>query len=211
MKLPVAALLAMAAVPALAEQVSLTRPATLPASSWRDASLPASSFAPRAQPSSLAPAGGASAFRLGEVRNQVRERTQALLGSFGATQEGQEIRLSLPGDVLFDFDRSDIRADARPVLNRMAELLRNYPRAPVDIQGHTDWMGDDAYNQALSDRRAWSVQAYLARQGVSAARLRPEGFGEARPVAPNARPDGADDPEGRQRNRRVEFVIRPAP
>jgi len=211
MKWLAATLLASLATPALAEQDSTTRPAMLPASSWNDVALPASSFTPREQPSGLAPTNGASAFRLGEVRSQVRERTQALLGNFGAKQEGEEIRLSLPGDVLFDFDRSDIRPDARPVLNRMAELLRNYPRAPVDIQGHTDWRGEDSYNQALSDRRARSVQAYLAQQGVSAARLRPEGFGEVRPVAPNARADGTDDPDGRQRNRRVEFVIRPAP
>jgi OOP family OmpA-OmpF porin len=77
----------------------------------------------------------------------------------------------------------------------------------VRVDGHTDSVGSTAANQQLSDRRARSVVEYLVAVGVDAGRLHPRGFGEAWPIAPNANPDGSDDPDGRARNRRVEVVI----
>lgn len=76
------------------------------------------------------------------------------------------------------------------------------------VDGHTDAKGDDAYNQALSERRAAAVKAWLAGNArIPADHMGTRGYGETRPVAPNARPDGADDPAGRQRNRRVEIAV----
>ncbi|WP_419897470.1 OmpA family protein [Roseomonas sp. USHLN139] len=202
---------AVAVAQPLAERPTIFRETPLPLPAWRSHALPESRFAPRAAESRLAPAPAESSFRLREVESRLRPRTEQLLGTLGAEATGDSIRIALPGDVLFDFDRSEIRADARPVLAQLAEVLRAYARSPVEIQGHTDSRGSDAYNQALSERRAASVQAWLQRQGVAAARLRTIGHGESRPVAPNQQADGRDDPAGRQRNRRVEFIIHPAP
>lgn len=77
------------------------------------------------------------------------------------------------------------------------------------IEGHTDSKGSDSYSQEQSERRALAVKDWLVRQaGSTPARLTARGLGETRPVAPNTRPDGSDDPAGRQRNRRVEVVLR---
>jgi outer membrane protein OmpA-like peptidoglycan-associated protein len=117
-----------------------------------------------------------------------------------------EQRLRIGSDVLFDFDQAETRGDAAPTLNTAAQYLKTVQHA-VRVEGHTDGKGTDAYNQALSEKRADSVRSYLARQGVDDARLSSVGFGETRPVAPNTHADGSDDPEGRQKNRRVEIVI----
>jgi hypothetical protein len=83
-----------------------------------------------------------------------------------AVQEtAREIRIELPGDVLFDFDKSDIRPDAEPTLRQVAEIIHQYPRAKVAIAGYTDTKGADAYNLQLSPRRAESVKAWLVQQG----------------------------------------------
>ena len=78
----------------------------------------------------------------------------------------------------------------------------------VQIEGHTDAKGDDGYNQRLSERRAESVRLWFIRNALHNVQFSSRGFGETRPVAPNTKEGGADDPEGRQKNRRVEIVIR---
>jgi outer membrane protein OmpA-like peptidoglycan-associated protein len=125
------------------------------------------------------------------------------------TETETEIRIELSGDVLFDFDKADIRPEAEPVLNRVAEVLVQHPDAAVTIAGHTDAKGSDSYNLKLSQRRAASVKDWLvANGGVDGDNMRTRGFGESRPVARNANPDGSDNPEGRQKNRRVEISVR---
>lgn len=125
------------------------------------------------------------------------------------TQEtGQEVRISLPADVLFDFDKANIRPDAADALRQTLTVIRYYKNVPIRIEGHTDSKGSDAYNQTLSQQRARSVQQWLISQGsVPASQLRAAGFGESRPSVPNAKPNGSDDPAGRQLNRRVEIII----
>jgi outer membrane protein OmpA-like peptidoglycan-associated protein len=133
---------------------------------------------------------------------------QAALGQLGAVPTARGLVITLPEPVLFDFDRASLRPDARTVLARLAKVIAHDPSARVRIEGHTDAVGSPAYNQALSQRRAQAVEAALAGQfGIPAARMTAQGFGETRPVAPNRRADGSDDPAGRQRNRRVEVVI----
>ncbi|MEX0853917.1 MAG: OmpA family protein [Bauldia sp.] len=119
-----------------------------------------------------------------------------------------EIRIALSADVLFDFDKSDIKAEAAQALSAVAAVLRQHPDQPVRIEGHTDSKGSDAYNQALSEDRALSVRDWLDDQeNLDGSAFDIAGFGESRPAVPNERPDGSDDPDGRQKNRRVEIVI----
>ena len=148
-----------------------------------------------------------SVFVSSEVAPERVETTRTLLSEMNARRSDGVIVIDLPADVLFDFDKATIRPDAEPALARAAELLKSYPRAQVSIGGHTDAKGDDAYNEGLSLRRARAVADRL--QGPAGRSLKAEGFGERRPVAPNVRPDGADDPAGRQKNRRVEIRITP--
>ena len=119
-----------------------------------------------------------------------------------------EIRIALSADVLFDFDKSDIKDEAAEALKQVAALVREHPNQPVKIEGHTDSKGSDAYNQALSEDRALSVKDWLVEEeGLDGADFETIGLGESQPAAPNERPDGTDDPDGRQKNRRVEIVI----
>ncbi len=118
-----------------------------------------------------------------------------------------EVRIELAADVLFDFDEARLLPKAEETLTKAATLVRERAAGAVRIEGHTDSKGDNAYNQRLSERRAESVRQWFRRHGNGSARFSAKGYGESRPVAPNAKPNGDDDPEGRQKNRRVEIVI----
>jgi outer membrane protein OmpA-like peptidoglycan-associated protein len=132
-------------------------------------------------------------------------KTQAL----NVKETATEIRIELAADVLFDFDKADIRPDAASALHQVADIIRDKGKGrAVRIEGHTDGKGSDAYNQKLSERRAQSVKQWLTQnEGLNGAKMAPQGFGAKKPVAPNKKPDGSDDPEGRQKNRRVEIVL----
>ncbi|MBI4274751.1 MAG: OmpA family protein [Rhizobiales bacterium] len=132
---------------------------------------------------------------------------QAALKDLGATVKGKEIKIDLAADVLFDFDKADLRPEAGPALQKVASVMKAYPKASATIEGHTDGRGGDQYNQKLSERRADSVRRWLVEAGVTT-RMSSRGFGKARPIAPNAKPDGSDLPEGRQKNRRVEITVK---
>jgi outer membrane protein OmpA-like peptidoglycan-associated protein len=119
-----------------------------------------------------------------------------------------EIRIELAADVLFDFDKAVIRPQAQEALKQAAEVIRQKAKGAVHIEGHTDSKGSDSYNQKLSERRANAVKTWLAdHEGLKNVRFSTLGFGAKKPIAPNFKPDGSDDPEGRQKNRRVEIVI----
>jgi len=119
-----------------------------------------------------------------------------------------EVKINLLGDILFDFDNADIRAVAEPTLAQVAKMITTYSKATVLIEGYTDAKGSDSYNAKLSDRRAVSVKNWFAKHRVAANSMQTHGWGAARPVAPNKHPDGTDDPDGRQKNRRVEITIK---
>jgi outer membrane protein OmpA-like peptidoglycan-associated protein len=130
-------------------------------------------------------------------------------GAVGLTvqETPQQLRLVLAADILFDFDQATIRPDAAKALHQVAEIIRTKAKGVVRVEGFTDSKGTVAYNARLSRDRAISVKQWLmTRESVSAA-MATQGFGAANPVAPNEKPDGSDDPAGRQRNRRVEIVI----
>jgi outer membrane protein OmpA-like peptidoglycan-associated protein len=105
------------------------------------------------------------------------------------------------GDVLFVSGQADLKGSATGNLNKLAAFLNEYPNRNVMIEGYTDSVGSEDYNQGLSQRRADSVKTYLAGQGIGSARLVAAGKGESAPVA------GNDSAEGRQQNRRVEVII----
>lgn len=120
----------------------------------------------------------------------------------------QAITVDLSADLLFDFDKSDLKPAAEPELNKVVAILGAYPKARVSIAGHTDGKGSDAYNQTLSERRAATVaQWLLAHASIPAANIETHGWGRSKPVAPNENPDGSDNPDGRAKNRRVEIVV----
>ncbi|WP_369944245.1 OmpA family protein [Xanthomonas medicagonis] len=114
--------------------------------------------------------------------------------------------ITLNDRVLFDFDKSEIRADAAKVLDTLAAALGRVQAHDLEVGGHTDSKGSDAYNQALSERRAQAVLDALRSRGL-ALQAAAKGYGEARPVAPNEL-NGEDNPAGRQLNRRVEIFVR---
>lgn len=114
------------------------------------------------------------------------------------TERGMVITL---GDVLFDFNRAELRGGAQQNLYGLVTFLRENSEHEVLIEGHTDSVGSDSYNLDLSQRRAEAVRGFLAQNGVGFARMAVRGFGEARPVSTN----GTE--AGRQQNRRVEIVI----
>ncbi|UCG30936.1 MAG: OmpA family protein [candidate division WOR-3 bacterium] len=113
----------------------------------------------------------------------------------------EPITFALQG-IQFDFDKSTLRPVSIPILEQAADVLRQYPNIRIEIQGHTCWLGSDEYNLRLSQSRANSVMNYLVtEQNIDKARLTAKGYGETTPVATN------ETKEGRERNRRVEFVI----
>jgi outer membrane protein OmpA-like peptidoglycan-associated protein len=118
-------------------------------------------------------------------------------------KRGQQIVLEMPSDVTFAFDKYDIQPRFRPVLDAVAQTLSKYAATYIDVDGHTDAIGSMAYNQTLSEKRAFSVANYLSEREVTPVRMHVEGFGKTEPVASNA------TVYGRAANRRVEIVLTP--
>jgi OOP family OmpA-OmpF porin len=117
----------------------------------------------------------------------------------------KEFKIVLP-EVYFEFDKSDIKPESYSVLDGAAETIKTVfagnPDVKIEVQGHTDSKGSDAYNLDLSNRRANSVKDYLViNHGINPDRLMARGYGESKPVASN------DSDAGRAQNRRVEFVV----
>jgi outer membrane protein OmpA-like peptidoglycan-associated protein len=104
-------------------------------------------------------------------------------------------------DVLFDFNKYTLRPGAREKLAKISGIVLAHPGLKLEVEGHTDSVGSDEYNQKLSDNRADSVRSYLVSQGVKSESIAARGFGESRPVADN------NNAAGRQQNRRVELVV----
>ncbi len=141
----------------------------------------------------------------GEI--QVPKGIQAIHAEKATCEE----RLTTVADALFEFDKATLNPDAEQTLAVLGPQIAQRGKHPVVIEGHTDAIGSDAHNQALSEQRAAAVRGWLAAHGYVPALTPIKGYGKKRPVAPNAKPDGSDDPVGRQKNRRVEVVIKTCP
>jgi outer membrane protein OmpA-like peptidoglycan-associated protein len=112
-----------------------------------------------------------------------------------------EKKIELKQTVYFDFNKATIKPVSFPLLNDVASAMKDNPTVNVEVGGHTDSIGDDNYNLKLSQKRAESVRAYLVKRGIDGSRMVPKGYGENVPIADNR------TKEGRDQNRRVEFVI----
>jgi outer membrane protein OmpA-like peptidoglycan-associated protein len=112
--------------------------------------------------------------------------------------------------VNFDFDKSNIRKDDDAELQKAIDFVRKYPGSRVELDGYTDGIGTEQYNQKLSEKRAEAVKQYLIKEGaVDKTMISTKGYGKANPIAPNKTKHGKDNPKGRAENRRVEILIIP--
>ena len=136
-----------------------------------------------------------------QEKNALRERLREQLSVILETRETARGLIVNVSDVLFDTGSATLKPGAREKLARVAGILASHPDLKIEIEGHTDSVGGDDYNQHLSERRAESVRAYLVQQKIPSSAVGAEGFGESRPVASNT------TPAGRQQNRRVELVV----
>jgi outer membrane protein OmpA-like peptidoglycan-associated protein len=132
---------------------------------------------------------------------KLRERLQGT--GVSVTRQGDNIILNMPGNVTFKTNSADIDSSFYDVLNSVVLVVKEYDKTLIDVYGHTDNVGSDAYNQTLSERRAASVAQFMISQGVDARRIYTQGFGKTKPIASN------DTEEGRQKNRRVEIQLSP--
>lgn len=148
-------------------------------------------------------AGAAVGYTMDKQIKELKEKTEGTGVDVTTTDDGKAILVNLPDGVTFDVASYTLKPEFRATLTQVAQSMNEYPNSLIDVYGHTDSTGSDAYNQTLSENRARTVANYLISQGVSAARIRSQGFGETLPVASN------DAEEGRMKNRRVEIKIVP--
>jgi len=134
-------------------------------------------------------------------RLRTREELRQQLNIVLQTRDSARGLIVNMSDVLFDTAQSTLRPGAREKLAKVAGIILAHPDLKLQVEGHTDSVGDDAYNQRLSEQRASSVSNFLTKQGVSFDAISARGFGETTPVASN------DNAAGRQQNRRVELVV----
>jgi outer membrane protein OmpA-like peptidoglycan-associated protein len=128
--------------------------------------------------------------------------------SLSTSESNTRVQVTLAADVLFRFDSAELTRRARSRIAEAAAKIEADDPSVVRVTGHTDSKGSDAYNLGLSRRRAAAVTAALrAELGGAAPPLRTAGRGETDPVAPNTKPNGDDNPRGRERNRRVEVAF----
>jgi outer membrane protein OmpA-like peptidoglycan-associated protein len=150
--------------------------------------------------------GGAAGAGVGRMMdNQERDMRQALANSDAAAvrREGDLLAVTLKGDVTFDYDSAVVKPGAYSEIDRIANVMRQYPDTYIQVEGHTDSTGSEEYNLELSARRAVAVKNLLVQKGVSPSRIETVTFGESRPIATN------ETEAGRQMNRRVEIKIAP--
>lgn len=146
-------------------------------------------------------AGGAVGSYMDRQEAELRRQTAGT--GVDVYRQGNDLILRMPSGITFPVDRYDIQPQFQTTLNQVASTLASYDQTYIDVLGHTDSTGSDAYNQALSERRSQSVADYLTARGVARARIGVRGFGESQPIASN------ETEAGRAQNRRVEIKVVP--
>ena len=142
---------------------------------------------------------GSGNVNLSEITESMRIHQDIVLTPIEVIiEKKEEIRLN---NIFFDFDKSDLKPESYPELDRLVDFMTSNPGIKIEIGGHTDWVGKESYNQSLSERRAQSVVNYLISQGIDSSQLIAVGYGELQPCDTN------DTPEGRAMNRRVVFKV----
>jgi outer membrane protein OmpA-like peptidoglycan-associated protein len=147
--------------------------------------------------------GGAIGGAIGDQLDKQAAELRAVNSAFTVTNMGDYLIVNLPQDVLFATDSATLRPALTRDLQAVGANLNSYPNSTIQVIGHTDNVGEAAYNQDLSERRALSVAGVLRASGVPAGRVQAFGKGEDQPAASNL------TAEGRAQNRRVEIIIRP--
>jgi outer membrane protein OmpA-like peptidoglycan-associated protein len=149
--------------------------------------------------------GGAGVGKM--MDNQERDMREALAASEAASlrREGNLIAISLKGDVTFDTNSSVVRPGLYSEIDRISNVLIQYPQTLIRVEGHTDSVGSEEYNMELSARRATAVKNLIVQRGVDPSRIETMAFGKSTPIASN------DTEAGRMQNRRVEIKVAPAP
>jgi len=153
-----------------------------------------------------AAAGGLAGAGVGKMMDdQERDMRDALAASEAAAvrREGDLLAISLKGDVTFDHDSATVRPGLYSEIDRIANVLINYPQTVIRVEGHTDSTGSESYNMNLSQRRADAVKNLIVQRGLSTARIETMAYGETMPVADNS------TETGRAMNRRVEIKVAP--
>lgn len=145
--------------------------------------------------------GGTVGAVIGHQMDKQAEEIKKTVPDAEVIRVGEGIVVEFSSNVLFAFDKSDLSNDAKNNLGKLVKILDSYPDTDIEVQGHTDSKGSEAYNLNLSKQRATAVTAYLESKGISHNRLSIKGFGESLPKYLN------ETAEGREKNRRVEFLI----
>ena len=146
-------------------------------------------------------AGAGAGYYMDEQEKKLRRQTAGT--GVGVTREGDELVLDMPSEITFATGSANLDPAFRATLEKVAQTLTEYEKTYVDVMGHTDSTGSDAFNQTLSEQRSSSVASYLTQKGVQSARLATKGYGESQPRASNT------TEEGRAANRRVEIRLVP--
>ena len=137
----------------------------------------------------------------GKVRNDTLNSPDICLQRF---EKNKPIAIK---NVLFDFNKADLRPESKKNLDSLVTIMKDNPKIIVELASHTDSIGSDDYNLKLSQARAQSCVDYIISSGIGEKRIFARGYGKTRPIAPNSLPNGKDNPEGRQLNRRTEFTV----
>ena len=145
--------------------------------------------------------GGTAGAIIGHQMDKQAEEIKEKVPEAKVERVGEGIVVELSSQILFGFDQADLSTEAKSNLDQLVKVLNEYPDTDIELQGHTDSRGSEAYNQTLSERRAGAVSSYLASRGINNTRLSTKGFEETMPKYDN------DSEEGRAQNRRVEFLI----
>lgn len=146
-------------------------------------------------------AGGGVGYYMDRQEQKLRMQLQNT--GVSVTRSGNNIILNMPGNVTFNINSANIKAAFYDVLSSVVLVLKEFDKTTIEVAGHTDSTGSDAYNQTLSEQRAASVAQYLMAQGINRMRIITRGYGESRPIADNS------TEQGRQLNRRVELTLVP--
>jgi outer membrane protein OmpA-like peptidoglycan-associated protein len=146
-------------------------------------------------------AGGSVGYYMDVQESKLHEQLDGT--GVGVIRKGDDVTLSLPGSLAFASDSAELNAAFGGVLDAVAVVLKKYDKTVIEVAGHTDSTGSREHNQALSERRAAVVAAYLETRGIHKSRIVSVGAGETRPVASNSSADG------RAKNRRVELTLSP--
>jgi outer membrane protein OmpA-like peptidoglycan-associated protein len=148
--------------------------------------------------------GGGAGAAVGQMMDkQEAEMQQALADSAAVRREGDLLAITFKSDFLFATDSAEVNPGLMPEIQRVAQVMVNYPQTVMRIEGHTDSTGSEEYNMKLGQRRAEAVQSLLIQNGVPRNRTEIVSFGEGQPIADNS------TAQGRQLNRRVEIKIAP--